>query len=212
MKLLLQLAAGAVLIGCVSRDAPPVEAQQAILAAASDRPAVDTVDIDEGCRLLLFGNDTTWPGSIDSVGFRVAGRTGGARLNKGGYQGAHTWLKWANGRYACFGFGCGSPCWGVQVVDLLNGRPPIERMYTILEDSASNVVCYVDSEFVDEHHATIVVEQFSTGLSHRATVELGLVAVPAASVDSAWRAGGSVCLRCTSDGRIQCFNVPWLNE
>ena len=172
----------------------------------------DTATTDEGYTIRLFNHDSLWPGAIDSVAIDHHGTTHGVRLNMGGYQAGHTWLKWTNSRYVCFGIGCGSPCWGVQLLDLQDHAAPTERLFTVYEDSVLNLLCYADTAYTDDGEPVFIAEDLVTGRKHRFTVPMERVAVAAAAVDSAWRIGSRICMRCAALPGTRCTELPWLQE
>lgn len=167
----------------------------------------DTVLIGDDT-LFLIGSDPTWPATIDSVAIGSGTQARGVRLNAGGYQAAHTRLRWADQGVACFSFGCGSPCWGLQVLDLSPSLRIREFMYTVFEGPALNIICYPDTGFIDTERVPFVVEQLISGEKRRIAVEVEWTAVPSASIDSAWVDIDSLRLR-RSNGRVQAFDVSW---
>lgn len=165
----------------------------------------DTVITDEGTMIRTFAS---FPGSIDSIEVRLEGRPPRAlRLNDGGYQGSHTWLRWSNDRFLCFGFGCGSPCWGVQLVDPSASQTIIERMYTVHADSVRNVLCYPDTGYSKDGQVGFVLENLLTGRRHCFHVAMEPVAVPALAFDSSWVTGTRLLLRRTGDHRTEAVDM-----
>ncbi len=197
------------MVGCTAPASHP--GNQPLRAVDRTWAFADTITTDENFTIRLFNHDSLWPGAMDSVAIDHPHGTRALRLNKGGYIGGHTCLNWTSDRYVCFGFGCGSPCWGVLILDLSNEVPPIERMFTAYEDSVLNLLCYADTAY-DEGHQSFILEDLSSGSLHRFALPMKRVGVPAASVDSAWMSGTRICLRCAGRDRTTCSNVPWLRE
>jgi len=153
----------------------------------------DTVVSDEGYRIELLGSTVM---SCDSVVVRKNGRRIRAlALNDGGYQGEHTWLMWTNERFLCFGYGCGSPCWGIQLVDLESGAGPIEFGYTVRADSLRNIVCYPDTTSYDGLHTGFIVENFANGRKRTVLFDHIDSATPAVDFDSSWVENTTLHLR-----------------
>ncbi len=154
----------------------------------------DTILTDEGYAVIK--HRSSWSSAIDSVEvFKQDKPVRAVRLNDGNYQGAHTWLLWTNERFLCFGYGCGSPCWGIQLVDLESGAGPIEFGYTVHADSVRNIVCYPDTTPYEGLHSGFIIENFATGRKRTVLFDHIDSATPAVDFDSSWVENTTLHLR-----------------
>jgi hypothetical protein len=165
----------------------------------------DTIVTDEG--LVLIEHRSSYSSSFDSIEvYEGPIRLRAVRLNDGGYQGEHTSLEWTNRDFLCFSFGCGSPCWGSQFVDLRDTND-IQALYTVLSDSVRNLYCYSDHTD-DPKNATFTVRSLLSGGSSSVTLPLRVpTAFPFLEVDSVWIRGDSLILRRSADGYTRSVGI-----
>ncbi len=67
------------------------------------------------------------------------------KLTDSWYIASHSQILWDNDDYLFIRFGCGTSCWGGQIISLNNDDPPREYMNYLYEDSVNNIIVYPDS-------------------------------------------------------------------
>ncbi len=166
-------------------------ASEEMVSGPRDTLITDTVITDEG--YMLLKHRLFWLSAIDSVDILIDGRRIRSQmLNEGSYMAARTSLKWTNERFVCFYFGCGSPCWGKQYIDLKDGTPMREILFPIWSDSTRSLVVYPDTA---NPCCGLILEDLKDEQRVFATVDTTKTISLALSFDSAWVQGEVLHLR-----------------
>jgi hypothetical protein len=156
-----------------------------------DTLITDTVITDEG--YMLLKHRFSWFSSIDSINILIEGRLVRSQLlNPGGYMAAHTSLNWTNDRFVCFRFGCGSPCWGEQYIDLKEVGMMVEVMLPIWSDSTRSLVIYPDTSY---SCCGLILENLNNGQRTNVKVDTIRAVVSALAFDSIWVKGDVLHLK-----------------
>lgn len=172
---------------------------EAYATAPRDTLITDTVITDEGYMILNHGfyGWSKW----DSIDILVNGTRVRSQLMS---SGPHTSLKWTNDRFVCFYFGCGSPCWGEQYIDLQEEVPIKQVIFPIWSDSVRSLVVYPDTS---NSCCGLILENLKDEREVRVTLDTTKAVSLALSFDTTWVHGEMLHMKLHGTSKVEHLDL-----